>query len=936
MFLVQQKLVSIVTLLLLCTFVYAENKKEDCKITGAPFIKNYKASEYGQFAQNWDIEQDARGFLYFGNQFGLMRFDGLKWDLIKTSNDGPVNSLSLSNDGKLFIGSTGEIGYIDTNSTTKPEYVSLTSKLAKKDRNFRNVWQTLSALDGSYFFTQKKIFYYSNGNMTVLEKDIAPFFSRKIFGKIFVVNQKREIFILNRTSFIKLPYTEHIRKHILNILILPFMNDRLLIATGSGKFFIYDLSLIFNLDTNQLNTKEYKPESVIKEFKTDAAEYVKNRTNILYSGIRLKCKHYALNTCRGGIIIFSSEGKVVNIINKKTGINTNSVWKLFQDREGNMWAALNNGLSRIDTTSPVTHFNTEKGIDEYVTRITKYKNHIYVGTFNGIFRHDLNSNAGDFTKVSRYRGDCWDFMDFNGILLFGGAAGIGQIIDGSIYRLHWTPGLYTMGLNNKFPGYIFLGKNDGLEAIRLKKKGNKLEAEKETRIRFSNLPYTIRKITSDSSNNLWLTTSYNGLIMLKFNSDKPSDYTVYKYGTEQGLPSLSSNLFNIIDKEILISTSKGIYETWYEKKSDEGNPAQIRFRECSRFSGIFKNLEDKNSSILSLNGKIYIKTSDDFGVWEKNDQGKFHLNSKPFKRITGFIEYMYIEDNGDCWFAGPDGLLRFNSNYPKNYELPFNTEIRSFRVNDKKDSVDLSTIPAFSKVSIDFVSLFFEEVEMNQYSSMLEGYEQNWSPWSRSNHKEYFRLPHGTYTFKVRSKNIYKQISSTASMTFSILPPWYRTTLAYIIYALILILTGVAAFLLYRRHISNIISRERKRYEIPEDVSQNHLDKLINSMEVDKEYLSTNLSVNTLGEKLNIPGYQLSLIINRELGSNFYEFVNKYRIAEAKRLLIDPASSDLSILNISYKVGFNTKSTFNNAFKKYTGCTPIQYKKKYISENRTD
>ncbi len=103
-------------------------------------------------------------------------------------------------------------------------------------------------------------------------------------------------------------------------------------------------------------------------------------------------------------------------------------------------------------------------------------------------------------------------------------------------------------------------------------------------------------------------------------------------------------------------------------------------------------------------------------------------------------------------------------------------------------------------------------------------------------------------------------------------------------------------------------------------------DKLINYLEREKPYTDPDLKLQNLADYLGIPSYQLSQIINTELQQNFYDLINSLRISEAKHKLIDPTHQDITILAIAYDVGFNSKSTFNTAFKKYTKMTPSQFK----------
>jgi AraC-like DNA-binding protein len=98
-------------------------------------------------------------------------------------------------------------------------------------------------------------------------------------------------------------------------------------------------------------------------------------------------------------------------------------------------------------------------------------------------------------------------------------------------------------------------------------------------------------------------------------------------------------------------------------------------------------------------------------------------------------------------------------------------------------------------------------------------------------------------------------------------------------------------------------------------------------MQQSKPFLDPSLSVETLAEKINLPSSELSLIINRVIGQHFFDFVNSYRINLAGEILIANGQHPKTVLEILYEVGFNSKSSFNTAFKKHFLMTPSQYRK---------
>jgi AraC-like DNA-binding protein len=105
------------------------------------------------------------------------------------------------------------------------------------------------------------------------------------------------------------------------------------------------------------------------------------------------------------------------------------------------------------------------------------------------------------------------------------------------------------------------------------------------------------------------------------------------------------------------------------------------------------------------------------------------------------------------------------------------------------------------------------------------------------------------------------------------------------------------------------------------------IQRLKHHMETQEPYLDASLSIYQLARQVNIPMRELSLLINYKLNKHFFDFVNEYRVKRAMEILRNPQHSKMTVLEILYEVGFNSKSSFNTVFKKYTGKTPTQYRK---------
>lgn len=127
--------------------------------------------------------------------------------------------------------------------------------------------------------------------------------------------------------------------------------------------------------------------------------------------------------------------------------------------------------------------------------------------------------------------------------------------------------------------------------------------------------------------------------------------------------------------------------------------------------------------------------------------------------------------------------------------------------------------------------------------------------------------------------------------------------------------------------VAKKINKNQNRYV----VNPAYVDSLEPLMQKEKIYTNPDLTLDLLAEKMGISPRTLSGVINGHYGCNFFEYVNNYRVQEAKRLLVSQEFCKTSMLDIMYEVGFNSKATFNGFFKKSVGTTPSQYRKQNVA-----
>jgi AraC-like DNA-binding protein len=112
--------------------------------------------------------------------------------------------------------------------------------------------------------------------------------------------------------------------------------------------------------------------------------------------------------------------------------------------------------------------------------------------------------------------------------------------------------------------------------------------------------------------------------------------------------------------------------------------------------------------------------------------------------------------------------------------------------------------------------------------------------------------------------------------------------------------------------------------------TESSIQKVLLGMEIEKLFLKQNLNIDEFSRRINLPVKEVSAVINKHHGTNFFEFMNSYRVEEAKRLLSDPQHSQMNIMDVLLQAGFNSKSAFHRFFNRLVGISPTEFRKRQL------
>ena len=291
----------------------------------------------------------------------------------------------------------------------------------------------------------------------------------------------------------------------------------------------------------------------------------------------------------------------------------------------------------------------------------------------------------------------------------------------------------------------------------------------------------------DGEKNIWVSHPYHGVFrLLKQGTSNNQSWKTYT--DKNGLPSRLNNHIFKIREQLLVGTEKGVYR--YDPKTDRFEP-DPSYAEWLGNQSIRYLQEDAQGNVWFIHEKTV--------GWVDHSKPTpvvMYIPELKKKLLSGFeLIYPYNEQN--VFLAGEAGLYHVNLLKYRQQQEKIEVSIRSVRTGLQGDSLIFGGFGSLEKsnpyainpnennIRFEFSSPPNTDPESLEYSYRLEGFENRWSEWTKRTEKEFTNLPPGQYRFEVKVRNNLGAESEIASFVFELLPPWYRTPLAWIIYLLL-------------------------------------------------------------------------------------------------------------------------------------------------------
>ncbi len=596
-----------------------------------------------------------------------------------------------------------------------------------------------------------------------------------------------------------------------------------------------------------------------------------------------------IGTDRGGLVQIREP--LVGNITESHGIPESAVTVVMEDRKGFLWAGTrNSGLCRIKDGRVLEAIDARKGLasDRIRCFLEDSRGNVWIGTEdNGLAilrngRWDrLNGESGLRSKnvmalLQDLRGDIWIGTD-KGLARFrNGAIGPPEDFSG----LAGTPVKVLLMTRS---GSILAGTAQGLFLV-------SEEAAEKIELGGIDPGPEIVSLYEDADAVLWIGTNGDGL-------QRWDGHKVTAYTTADGLRD--NYIYSLVEDgsgNLWVGTNRGVMRVSLRELDDFAG-GEIRYLTPS----LFDEAEGMAGSQCSGEGQP--------SVW-KDDEGRLYFPTA----------------KGVSVFAPADIGVR--STYPL-------TVIESVVCDGKPFAIsDASSFPKRPEsVEFRFTALDFRSPRKIRFQYRLEGHDEEFIhlPLEAERVARYVNLAPGEYRFTIKAATndgIWDE--SGDYFAFAIRPSFFQKPVFYAL--VVMVFFSGAGTVLLIGHRRRQQKRRDKYKTIPIDAQriEEVLARLLHLLEEERLFLDPDLTLNKLSLKLRIHYNQLSRIINERFGLSYNDFINKYRIEDAKKRLAAPGEKDRTVLDIAYSTGFYSKSVFNAAFKKFTGMTPTEYRRQHL------
>lgn len=684
---------------------------------GLPLIELHDQRRHGAGAQVFDVTQSADGMLYFGGLKGVTTYDGAWWRSIALPNESAVFSIESGRGPELAVGAVDELGWVAPAPDGTLAFHSLRPFLPEDQRNVGDVRAICTTSSGFLYVAEQLVLAWSGG---------APRIVADLRNRPAVTPR---CFRSRNTTWVALDTGLHRYDESARTLVsagyagktvdavLPWGNRDLVIVRGEGLY------------------------AGDAPFQSGANEWLRDKT--ITTAAALPGNRFLIGSREDGVLILDGNGAVEQWLDSGAGLPGHVLSGSTVDREGSLWLTYYGSIARLELDSPVTLFDARRGLRGSPNAVERHQGRLYITSSHGLF---VSNPGGTFTPLGGIPVPAWDVDSVGDELLVSTRDGVFiRGADEVPRRIAGTENVvaYTALRSKQDPARVWLATKKGLASIRREARGWSYEG-----VLPGSPPHTVELV--EVASGLWAGTVFDGALHVDLSSTPP---VIRRYGAGE-LHAAE------IDGRAAITDHRTIFE-----------PRDGRL----------------------LPHPLLGHLRDDFYLIAQDHHGNVWTNSVPpqLLRRTGEGSYaadpiriggvdvprihLIRPDGNVVWLISSDALHRYEATrLPAALPQPAPLIRRAVTADDRPVIAPLR--PSFGRVRIEFAPASYRPGVVYQYR--LDPVDAQWSAWTAQPSIDYTTLDHGHYTFRVRSRSAAGIASGETRWSFTVLPPWYRTSAA--------------------------------------------------------------------------------------------------------------------------------------------------------------
>lgn len=785
-----------------------------------PGILSYSTKDYNAHQVNYDAFFDNNGLLYVANAYGILSFDGDSWKKTDMSVSNSPISFCQSTDGKLYFGANNDLGYAEKDARGVLKYYSLSKLLPDSLRKNIGWVHHCAEFKGKIYFASEYAMYVFNGKKLEIrypDNGNKFLYLENVASSLCIMELGKGIGFINETG------VDYLKGD------LKQLEIRGIEKVGDHSYYLYGREAVYYYHNGLLS-------------RVGALDFI---ARSIISDVVINNEQRVICTEQNGAYVLEKNFKVqYHFSATNRNLSSNYVYAAAKNNLGDVCLATNNGISIVPLSTSVLNVDESSGITGAGYASLLHNGASYLGTSQGLF-YSANNNE-KYTQVSNVKAFVRALYASQGTLfcadqqnVYEVNKGVATVISKNSWRGAWQ--------FRAVPGRkdIFLvGTYAGFDVYRLS--GNQWRYS-NTIEGFSDQAKTFE---FDDNGNLWVANGATGLFRLTIDEDFTK--VTLKEDFCKKLNLKSDYFVELLKDEnmIYVASAGGLYRV-------EGNylmmekwlPGMTLNRIRKIKDGLLYTIEDRQPVILKRSGRAYVIDS-------------LHLLNNISVELIGNSEMIDLVGENQFLVGTPDGFILANNAKPKkHYGKVLLTQINDIE-EDSLIDLNVTKIPYASnnlRFSFAFSSLerFYD---IQWYVMLQEDGEGEWKKVDKSHIKEFTNLHEGDYVFKVRALSRYSLLGESA-YAFTILPPWYRTTLAKVFYLLLLIALIYVGYKWYQKRLMNLQLRmeEEKKKEllIQENAHKAELlQKELQEKETELSFIALNYSQKKelfehIGDKLD-------------------------------------------------------------------------------------